>query len=74
MSTLTHGFEGQETPFEQAILNRGVTLKEHQTKMDNLSTLAKQGFRVIFAIEHDKYEVQGKAQFYNPYTNTWHSA
>lgn len=71
--TLTHGFDGMESPFEQAILNRGVTLDQHNTKMANLSSLAREGFRVIRAIRHDKYSVEGKDQFYNPYRNTWYS-
>lgn len=72
METLTHGFEGQESPFERQILNRGVTLAEHRNKMGNLHGLALDGFRVIRAIRHDKYTVKGKDQFYNPYTNEWY--
>lgn len=71
METLTHGYEGAESEFEAAIHNRGITIGEHVTKMDNLTELAKQGFRVIKAITHHKYEVVGKDQFYNPYTNEW---
>ena len=72
METLTHGFEGQESLFEQAIHNRGVTLAEHETKMANLTILAKSGYRVIKAIQHDKYTVEGKDKFYNPYNDSWY--
>ncbi len=72
MDTLTHGFEGIESPIERAINNRGVTLAEHETKMANLIALAREGFRVIKPIQHDKYAVKGKDQFYNPYNNTWY--
>ena len=72
METLTHGFEGVESPLEQAIHNRGITLAEHCVKMDNLTELAKQGFRVIHAVRHDKYTVKGRDQYYNPYTNEWY--
>ncbi len=72
METLTHGFEGIESEFEKGINNRGVTLDEHRIKMDNLHKLAVEGFRVVRAVQHDKYTVKGKDQFYNPYTNTWY--
>jgi hypothetical protein len=72
MDTMTHGFEGVESEFEQAINNRGVTIGEHLTKMANLTELAKKGFRVIKAVRHDKYEVKGREQYYNPYTNEWY--
>ena len=72
MDTLTHGFEGVESDLENAVNNRGVTLAEHNTKMDNLSLLAVSGFRVIRAVRHDKYTVKGKDQFYNPYNDTWY--
>ena len=72
METLTHGFDGVESLFEQTIHNRGITLEEHDSKMDNLALLAVSGFRVIKAVRHDKYKVKGKDQFYNPYNNTWY--
>jgi len=71
METLTHGYEGSESIFESSILNRGIKLEQQKKKMDNLTTLAKQGFRVIRVIEHDNYWVKGKNQLYNPYTNEW---
>jgi hypothetical protein len=69
MDTLTHGFEGAESFLEEALINRGVTLAQHTTKMENLSKLAREGFRVVKAVHHDKYEVRGREGFYNPYTD-----
>ena len=72
METLTHGYDGMESFFENHLANRGVTLAEHIVKMDNLTILAKQGFRVMKAVHHDKYEVKGKDGFYNPYEDFWY--
>ncbi len=72
MDTLTHGFEGTESPEENAIYNRGITLKEHNIKMANLTKIAKQGFIKMKAIRHDKYTFDGKEQYYNPYTDEWY--
>ena len=63
-----------ECPVETAIHNRGVTMAEHSTKMQNLTELAKSGYRVIHAVRHDKYTVKGKDQYYNPYNDTWYGA
>jgi len=71
METLTHGFEGQESFFESKILNRAITIEQQNTKMENLTTLAKQGFRVIRAIQHGMYWVKGTNKLYYPYTNEW---
>jgi len=71
VETLTHGFEGSESAFETNFYNRGVTLEQQETKMANLTKLAKEGFIVIRAITHEMYEVKGKDGHYNPYTDTW---
>lgn len=68
---LTRGWEGRESYLQSQLLNRGVTLEQHETKMTNLIKLAKDGFRKIKVIDHDKYEIEGKDGFYNPYTDTF---
>jgi len=73
---VTKGYEGSETYLETALAIRGVTEEEHNTKMHNLSELAKDGYRVIKMLDHDKYEVEGRKGrkgTYNPYTDSWHT-
>ncbi len=53
------------------LLVRGITAEQQETKMANLERLAKQGYRVIKMIDHDKYEVKGAEGYYNPYTSKW---
>ncbi len=66
------GWEGKETEYEKVIHNRGITVLEHETKMANLNRIAREGLRVMKAVRHDKYQVKGRSQYYNPYNNTWY--
>lgn len=66
------GYEGIETFYERSLLNRKITHEQQEQKMANLHKLAVAGFRLIKAIEHDKYIIEGKEGFYNPYTDTFY--
>lgn len=63
----------QESYLESQLLNRGVTLKEHEIKMANLTRLMKEGYKVMRAVEHDKYVIEGLNHkgIYNPYTDSF---
>lgn len=51
------------------LAERGVTRKQHETKMANLEQF---GGIPIRAISHDWYEVKPwGGMLYNPYTNQW---
>ena len=60
-----------ESYLESQLLNRNVSLEQHETKMANLSKLAKQGYRRIKPLAHDCYEIEGKDGLYNQYTDKW---
>ena len=63
--------EEQENRYLKALSLRGVTLEEQETKMKNLTALAKDGYVKIRAITHSSYLVEGKEGYYNPYEDTW---
>jgi hypothetical protein len=50
---------------------RDVSMEEHVIKHRNLLTLAREGYRIVRMIEHDKYWVKGKDKYFNPYTQKW---
>jgi len=62
-----------DTFLENALAARGVTLEQHETKMENLTRISKGGVRIL-ALEHDRYTVEGHPGTYNPYTDTWSHA
>jgi len=56
---------------ESRLASRCITEEQQATKMANLTRLAKNNFRVIRMIDHDKYTVDCCVGFYNPYINEW---
>lgn len=52
----------------------GITMEQHQTKMENLGKQMIAGNRVMKPIFHDAYSFEKVPdKFYNPYTDTWHT-
>jgi len=47
---------------------RGIDPKQQEEKLKNL---IKFGCKVLKAVSHDRYKVEGKEGYYNPYTDTW---
>lgn len=59
---------GLEPYLVNALDARGVTMEQHETKMRNLAAL---GPVVLKVLAHNRYTVNGREGFYNPYTDTW---